>query len=217
MSSRSQYSPSKGLDIAFRRRLVKQSGELFLKLGIRSVTMDDIAQNLGISKKTLYQYVENKKELVEQVISDHIEKEKRVICKVEQQGGNAIDQLMGIADYIKEILPTVSNSTIYDLNKYYPDLLKKFNDFSMDYIYDCIKRNLLLGIQEGLYRKNQNVEILSRFYVVQAMSILDNKIFPHETISLNEIFDTHLKYFIFGIGTPIGINQFEKLIQKKGI
>ena len=73
------------------------------------------------------------------------------------------------------------------------------------------------GSGKAYTEKNQNIEILSRFYVVQAMSILDHKIFPLDSIPLNEIFDTHLKYFIYGIATPEGTKQFEKLIQKKGI
>lgn len=146
------------------KQLVEKVSELYMRYGIRSVTMDDVARHLGISKKTLYAHVKDKKELVKLSVQyhlqEHIEAEKELI----RQNLNALDELLEVYRFVGEILKKANPSYQYDLQKYYPYLCENFNQFKRENLFNIIRKNLLKGIKEGVYRKEINVDIIAKMH-----------------------------------------------------
>ena len=161
--------------------------EIFMRYGIKSITMDDIARELGISKKTLYQHFDNKKDLVKKSTQFHIAGEQEDIEAISKSAENAIDEMVQISRYIKRKLAVLSPTTLFDFRKYYPESWQVFLDHKVKYIYNCIASNLERGIQEGLYREDLDVDVLAKIYVARLEIFADNEVFPFHKLSLIHI------------------------------
>lgn len=186
----------------------------FRMYGIKSVTMDDLARSLGISKKTLYQYFSDKKDVVQKVVDFQICQQQDDMQQViNQKHWNAIDQLFQLSRVISSHLKMVNPSMIYDLKKHYLPVWEHILDFKRKTVYDIILKNIHQGIREGLYCQDQNYMIISRAYVNQLEHYtVENhnlKDFPPE-----EIFNTLVIYHIRGVSNSRGIAYLEKLMQK---
>lgn len=184
--------------------------DLFMKYGIRSVTMDDIARRFGISKKTVYQYVENKEDLLTKIVDSHIVEEKRSINAITKQSVNAIDEMVKIGRHINQQLREVSPTTLYDLQKYYRSIWNKMEKLEHEFIFEVIKKNLTRGIKEGLYRENIGVEIIAKLYVGKTSLIVDEDMFPLKENNREQLFTEFITYHIYGIASKKGIKIFEK-------
>lgn len=146
------------------KNLVEKVSELYMRYGIRSVTMDDVARHLGISKKTLYTHVKDKKELVELSVKQHLNYHLDAERKLKEQNLNALDELLEVYRFAGEMLKNINPSYQYDLQKYYPYLCNRFNQFKRENLYLIIRRNLENGIREGVYRKEINVNIIAKMH-----------------------------------------------------
>lgn len=184
--------------------------DLFMKYGIRSVTMDDIARRFGISKKTVYQYVENKEDLLTKIVDSYIVEEKRAINAITKQSVNAIDEMVQIGRHINQQLREVSPTTLYDLQKYYRSIWNKMEQLEHEFIFEVIKKNLTRGIKEGLYRENIGVEIIAKLYVGKTSLIVDEDMFPLKENNREQLFTEFITYHIYGIASKKGIKIFEK-------
>ncbi|MFN4233290.1 MAG: TetR/AcrR family transcriptional regulator [Bacteroidia bacterium] len=196
-----------------KEQIIIQAFELFMKNGIKSMTMDDIAKNMAISKKTLYQYFSNKDELVNAVLEKHIETDKCNVKNIFNPKNNAIDDLMQIATSINETLKRIHPSIHYDLEKYHPTAWKKFGEYKRNFIYENIKQNILKGIQEGLYRSDINPEIIATLYVSKADVIFDASVFAPEKYAFNRVYLEMLKHHIRGIATKKGLKYLDKKLK----
>ncbi|MFO7978872.1 MAG: TetR/AcrR family transcriptional regulator [Bacteroidales bacterium] len=186
----------------------------FRMYGIKSVTMDDLAHSLGISKKTLYQHFSDKKDVVRKVIDFQIRQQQDDMQQViNQKHWNAIDQLFQLSRVISSHLKMVNPSMIYDLKKHYLPIWEHILDFKRKTVYDIILKNSHQGIREGLYCQDQNYMIISRAYVNQLehYTVENHNLqdFPPE-----EIFNTLVIYHIRGVSNSRGIAYLEKLMQK---
>jgi TetR/AcrR family transcriptional regulator, cholesterol catabolism regulator len=190
--------------------LISRISELFKKYGIKSITMDDIAKELGISKKTLYQHFENKNDIVNHLTQNELKSEYEELYKLFKQHSNAIDQLLVTSKYIARNLRFLNLSLTYDMNKYYPHIWGKLISQRRESILNLISQNLKTGIEQGLYQRNLNTDIIAVFYC----SLLDVKGFEIVNDSLNEDFDkmfnTLFMYHIHGIANNVGIEYLEK-------
>lgn len=190
--------------------IINKAENLFLKLGIRSVSMDDLCREMGISKKTLYQYFENKDALVKQVIKTHVEREQKEINQFVNNSKDALDELNKIGLMVIKNIEDVSPSALYDLQKYYRAsfdiLMKEQNEF----VYSCFFQNIKRGISEGLFRSDFNPEIVARifssssFFLVEALS--DPSIIFTRKQMIKELYNYHVR----GIATPKGVKLWEK-------
>jgi AcrR family transcriptional regulator len=187
---------------------------LYRKYGIRSVTMDDISHELGISKKTLYQYVHDKDELVTQVVDMEIaERQERMMITC-QDNKNAIEQLLEIALCISVMLKDYSPSTEYDLKKYYPDLYLKVRNLRRSHIYKFLLENLNKGKEEGLYRNEIDVGIISKLNVSIIDGIIDSEVITiHEFLS-QRFFSEFFVYHIRGIANVNGLDFLDKQLHQ---
>ena len=147
--------------------LVSEISNIFKRDGIKGTTMDDISRKLCMSKKTLYLYFENKKDVVLKVIQYELKSEIAELNKLIDIDSNAIDQLLIISEYLVNKLRSFNPTVTYDINKYYPQILEKLIDQRKEYICRFIKRNFLIGIKQDIYRENLDIDIITNFYTYQ--------------------------------------------------
>ena len=196
------------------QKILQNAAEMFLNLGFKSVTMDDIAGAMGISKKTIYQYYENKTKLVEATVHyvfENISHGIDCICQLEK---NPIEEIFDIKAFVLENLKDEKSSPQYQLQKYYPKIFKSVKNKQYEVMQDCVSRNLNRGIELGLYRKNLNISIISRIYFNCMVSLKDKELFPLKDHSMSTLMNTYLEYHLRGICTPKGLETLEKLLNK---
>jgi len=196
-----------------------KAGELFMTYGIKSMTMDEIARQMGISKKTLYQHVSNKQDLVEKVVSSRISEEQECICEMVGPKGNAIDQLMEMTDFVRGNMKKMHPSVMFDLQKYHPEAWKKLQDHKEKFIFDTIKLNLIEGIEDGMYRNNLEPEIVARFYLSMVNTVLNpiESGFIELDFDQSEIHEQMMRYHIRGIANEKGRSYLKEKFNKKNI
>ena len=144
------------------KSILKQVSELYLKYGIKSVTMDDVARELGISKKTLYEFFKDKNDLVKCFIEFHMHKIRVVFEGEKDDGQNAIDHLLNISKIITTFLTDFNQGVHYDLQKYYPIIFKSLFDYKRIYMFNSVKDNVIRGMKEGLYRAELKAELIAQ-------------------------------------------------------
>ncbi|HEV7621571.1 MAG TPA: TetR/AcrR family transcriptional regulator [Flavisolibacter sp.] len=193
-----------------KERILIKTHELFNRYGIRSVSMDDIAAQLGMSKKTLYQYYADKDELVNEVFGSIVEENKMHCIEFTSKGENAIHEIFMSFNMIEEILTEMNPSVLFDMQKYHPSAFKKFEEYRNNFLYKMILENLKSGISEGLYRDDFDIEILTRYRLYSIMLSFNSDIFPTNKNNLVYIEHQLLEHFLYGLATPKG----QKLIQK---
>jgi TetR/AcrR family transcriptional regulator, cholesterol catabolism regulator len=188
--------------------------ELYMKYGIKSITMDDVARELGISKKTLYQYVTDKDDLVGKFIDNEITVKQKEIFDCFKKGFNAIEELFGISLFMNKLMREQNPATEYDLKKYYPQHYYKIVKTRWEAIYNYILQNLKKGKSEGLYRSEMNEEIIAKLYVSRSESIHLSDLYSGEIFTSNRIFLELLTYHVRGIATDKGIKVLENKIKE---
>lgn len=179
--------------------------DLYHKYAIKSVTMDDVARELGISKKTLYQHVANKTELVEKVIYSELEKAGQKHYQIQQMNLNAIEELFEVSKMMNEHLKKHNPALFYDLKKYYPKIYHQIRKKKREKAYESILRNLKKGISEGIYRKEINTEIIAKLYISRIEQSYDESIFSIEEITSVKVFNEILIYHLHGICNEKGL------------
>lgn len=195
------------------KKILSKVHELYMKYGIKSITMDDVSRELGISKKTLYQFVTDKDDLVGKFIDNEIEKRQAEICCCFKIGYNAIEELFEISLYMNKHMREQNPATEYDLKKYYPEHYQKIVKVRREGVYNYILLNLKKGKKEGLYRSDLNEEIIAKLYLSRAEGIHLNNIYTIEEFTSNKIQIELLTYHFRGIATSEGIDVLEKKLE----
>ena len=193
-----------------KNKILLIGAEMFMRLGIRSVSMEDLASELGISKKTLYQDFSSKSEILSGIM-DMLHAEDRTLCQdVCNSSQNAVEEMIQICRYVLKRLRGISASTWHDLKKYYPEQWKKNEQFHHVYIYEVIYKNLEKGQAEGLYRKELDPDIISKFYVNKTWIIVDEKVFSLKEYKKDKLYSQYITYHLHGIVTDKGQKILEK-------
>ncbi len=182
--------------------------ELFFKYGVRSVSMDDISRDLGISKKKLYQFVRSKHELVSRLLELERRNFEVIFEKYNFDGVNSIDVLLTVSKEISDRFWDVSPSMTFDLKKYYPEIYVQHIDNRVEFIFAQIQLNIKKGIRDGMYRDDLSIELIARLYIRRLIDIHNPEYFP-EKFSFQTLFDTMFDNFIRGIATKEGINYYD--------
>lgn len=200
-----------------KETILKKAGEIFLKYGFKSVTMDDIANELGISKKTIYKFYKNKEELVDEAACYFHENIHNTINNICAMGYNAIEENYEIKKTFKDMFKNSDDSPMYQLEKYYHKTYKKiiYNEFSV--FKECITNNLLKGIQENIYRKDINLDLITKFYLSLMLSIHDVNLYPYNKNTMNQMEMHVLEYHTRAIATEKGLQVLEEQLEKKEI
>lgn len=188
-------------------KIITKATEMFLKLGFKSVTMDDIACEMCISKKTIYKFFSNKESLVEEATQMMHERIHLVINEIVAKDYNAIQENFEIRRLFKEMFQTLDNSPVYQLKRHYPAIYNKILEFEIEACNEMFGKNIRKGIAEGLYRKEVDVEAYIKFYYILIFSINENTPFESEAIKLEM---EALEYHTRALATPKGIEELEK-------
>jgi AcrR family transcriptional regulator len=194
--------------------ILEKVRELYTKYGIRSITMDEVAAELGISKKTLYQHVTDKEDLVGKFIDNEIELRQTQICECFKAGYNAIEELFEISLFMNKLLREQNPATEHDLKKYYPEQFQKILTIRRERMYNYILLNLKKGKEEELYRNDLDDEIIAKLYLSRSESMADSSLYTVEEYTSIKIFVELLTYHIRGIATQSGIEELDKNIKK---
>lgn len=176
--------------------------------------MDDLARELGVSKKTLYQYIENKADLISQIILNHVEEETDCINNICDQTLNAVEQMLVIGKYVVQQLGKISPTVVYDLKKYYRQSWELMEMLHRQHVYQVIVKNIEKGIKEGLYRENLNTDVIAKLYVGKTFLLVDEDIFPLKNYEKEHLFREFIFYHLFGIVSQKGLKTLEKLIPR---
>lgn len=184
--------------------------ELFFKYGVRSVSIDDICRDIGISKKKLYQFVKSKNEIVEKLLELERENFEIIFETYNFEGVNAIDILLTVSREIGDRFRDVSPSMTFDLKKYYPDIYHKHVEDRIEFIFGKIKINIEKGINQGFYRNDLSIELVARLYIKRLIDLHNPEFFPADKFSFQTLFDVMFDNFIRGIANENGIAYYEK-------
>lgn len=187
-----------------REEILHKATELFLNLGFKSVTMDDLAQEMGISKKTIYSHFDNKTKLVEESTMDLFWFISNGIDEIMALKKNPIEELYEIKKFAMHHLKGEKSSPQYQLQKYYPKLHHSLKKKQFDIVQGSILENIKRGMEMEIYRDNLNVAFVARIYFSGAISIKDNGLFPMTIFSNTQLEDDFLEYHLRGIVTPKG-------------
>ncbi|QLG45108.1 TetR/AcrR family transcriptional regulator [Costertonia aggregata] len=195
-----------------KEKILEKATDMFLNLGFKSVTMDDLANEMGISKKTIYTHYANKTRLVEDSTShllcsisngiDHI-------CALQK---NPIEELYEIKKFVMLHLKDEKSSPQYQLQKYYPMVYGMMRERQYELMEDCVLDNIRKGMEQGIYRNNLNVDFVARIYFTGVTSIKDQKLFPINTFPITSLMDEYLEYHLRGIVTPKGRKILNNII-----
>lgn len=193
---------------------IQKVTETFMRYGFKSVTMTDIARELGISKKTLYQFVDNKNELILRCVIMAMTEEKEFIANIKKQNKNAIEEMLDISAHVNQTLRKINPAAIYDLQKYYSDAWEIVEAYTHEFIFTNVKENLERGMEEGLYRTDFRPDIIARLFIGKSQLILNNTLFPYSEYKTSELHRAHTMYHIRGVASPKGLKLLEKHIKE---
>ena len=212
-SFRAIFAPN--YNMTMENKIIEKATEMYLTLGFKSVTMDDIASTMGISKKTIYQHFENKNDLVEAVTMNLFEKISCGIDEIISLNQNPIEELFTIKDFVIKNLKDERTSPLYQLQKYYPQIHKTLMSRQFEKMGDCVIDNLRKGIEQGLFRNDINLKLIGRFYFAGMTSIKDAELFNPIQFSSKEVQETYLEYHLRGIATTKGVAVLEEILKNK--
>lgn len=195
-----------------KEKILHKATDSFLNLGFKSVTMDDLAQEMGISKKTIYSHFENKTHLVKECtmsLFNHISDGIEHICSLQK---NPIEELYEIKKFVMLHLKNEASSPEFQLQKYYPNIHSDLKKRQFEMMESCVMDNVQRGMEMGIYRENLDVDFVVRIYFTGVTSIKDSRLFPAPKFSMTQLMDTYLEYHLRGIVTPKGRKILNEII-----
>lgn len=194
--------------------ICRSSLQLFLENGVKSTSMDDISKYLKMSKKTLYQYVDNKEDLLIKVLNAIREKHQDAENESFKAGRNAIEVLFHVSQKIYEFQIKVKNPFRFDLEKYYPYLWNDFQIMMRDKAQSYFKENLLQGIEEGLYRKDIDIDLVSTLYMAKIDGVHQDFARNPEKFTYRQLFEALFEHQIRAIATGEGLEFLENRLKE---
>ncbi len=201
-----------------KEKIAKEALHLFFHNGIKSVSVDDIARHLSMSKKTIYKWYENKDEVVLAAVSGYIGEIQHECEEFTVKAENAIDELFRIMTMMRKIFSAIHPIIFYDLQKFHASSWKKWQDHKNGFMLTHIKQNLIRGVQEGLFRADLDIEVMSRLRLAQVELPFNQLIFPRHEFELQRVQIASLEHFMLGIATLKGhklINSYKHITEEE--
>jgi hypothetical protein len=193
-----------------KERILVKAEETFMQFGIRSVSMDDIANGLGMSKKTLYQYFADKDELVEAVVNVHINEVECECTGCRNDAKDAVHEIFLTMEHIMEEMSNMNPMLLFDLEKFHFKAYQRFREYKDKFLLQIIKENMEWGIKDELYRSDINVDVLSKYRIESMMIPFNVTLYPPGKYNLAVTSEIIIENFTYGLATIKG----HKLIQK---
>ncbi|WP_010177252.1 TetR/AcrR family transcriptional regulator [Aquimarina agarilytica] len=205
------------LESKLHHQIIEKAAQLFLSRGFKSVTMDDLASEMAISKKTIYTHFSTKTDLVAKASEFTFNLILEGIINIRAQELDPIEELYVINDFVHENLKNEVSAPEYQLCKYYPDIFHELNQRKFEAVHDSIITNLKRGIERKSYRSDLPIEIVARLYFLNITGLCNQEIFPNETYNPNLINHAYLDYHIRGIATEKGINILTNIQKERNL
>ena len=196
-------------------KILESAQELFITYGIRSVTMDDVARAASMSKKTLYQYFDNKDGLVSEVAKNHFEQEKAEFLEIEKDAKDAIEEILLVSKCLRKHVFRMNPSLLYDMQKYHGRAWDNYLQFKHSTIRGYVQRNIERGQREGVFRPEIDAKVLAIFRIEGIQLVFDTKLFPRDKFEFAKVQLQILDHFIYGLLTEKGRKKYEEYIQKE--
>jgi len=193
-------------------KILEGCDKLFRKFGIKSLSMDDIARELGMSKKTIYQYVSDKNDLVQKTFNHILNHNENQCTCIKDETDNPIDEIILISRNMSQQMKGINPAVFYDLRKYHPEAWLLFENHSQTFIYSQIKENLINGIKQGYYRDNIKADILARLYISLVQTISNPELFSNIDYDFSSVYHEMIRYHFNGICTDKGREYFKTKI-----
>ncbi len=193
-----------------KERILSTARDLFMRYGCKSVTMDDIAKHLSVSKKTIYQFYQDKDEIVNTFAQTQLGGEIDCMSSILREASNPIDELVRLSRHLKQTFARMNPALLFDLRKYHSEAWQMFTEYKQNVIARHIRDNLRRGIQAGLYRSEINIEILTRLRLEQIQLQFDTNLFPPAEFDFTEVQLQSMEHFIRGILTEKGLAVFNQ-------
>jgi len=195
-------------------RIIQGGEELFLKAGVRSVTMDDIARNLGMSKKTIYQFFKDKNELVMALVKKKLQEDENQMSEIIRKSGNVIEEMINMMKCSEDIFSRINPIVIHDLQKYHQEAWRQFQNFKSEVLIHTLEELLAKGIKQGYIRPDIDVKIIARMRVNQVELGFNTTIFPVSEFNIWKVQQQFHEHFNYGICTLKGyklLNQYKNI------
>jgi len=199
--------------VNMKEKIIQKATEQFLNLGFKSVTMDDIASELGISKKTIYTHFNNKTALVKAVTMEVFDTISCSIDEIRKDDHDPIEELYEVKNFVMKRLKDEKTSPQYQLQKYYPEIYKTLTVKRFEKMHECTVQNLQKGKALGLYREHVDIDFISKIYFVGISGIKDETLFPIHEYPKTQLFEDYLEYHLRAIVTPAGLQTLNKFIK----
>ena len=200
-----------------RLEIIERASAVYMKFGIKSVTMDDLSRELGVSKKTIYKYFSDKNNLVKSIIEMKVEMDTAICINCSQQSENAIEELISVSKFVLEHFGNINPTVFYDLQKHYKDAWKILEDHKWHFVLNMIKTNIERGIKEGVYRDDLHVGVIARLYVASIENIMNSEIFPWPEFKFQEVFSEMIRLHLNGIANEAGIKYLKQTMNNEQI
>jgi AcrR family transcriptional regulator len=173
--------------------------------------MDDMAQALNVSKKTLYKYVKNRKELVMKSTSFHVRRDRQKVIEIQSRNYNPIIEQYELAKFVIGTISKVNPVLHSDLENYFPEVWSFLNEYFNGFLFQSLHANLVRGQEECVYHKNFKPEIVARFFATRIDVIFDGELFPSAEFNFRDVYIEYLMYHLNSIVSEKGIEILKRL------
>lgn len=201
--------------VEVQERILQSAEAIFMRMGFRSVSMDDISAQLGMSKKTLYQYFEDKDQLVTMVVSRHFQKKCLELEACSNQAQNAVHEFFLLLDRLIIDFTSMNPVVLHDMQKFHSLAYASFTRYKQEFVLTCVRQNIERGKKEGYYRSELDADIMSKYRLESIMIPFDLSVFPPESYTLVSTAKLISENFIYGLVTPQGHELVEKYINER--
>ncbi len=198
-----------------KEKIVNGALELYMRMGVKSVNMDKVATNLGISKKTLYVYFDNKQDLVNHCFQKHYDLVSEMINTTAAQFENAIDELFAIDESCSLVMKQTNPYLLGELKRYYPNTWALIEQLKQKVLFNIMKKNLNKGVEQGIYRKEIDVDIIAKLMINRIDALINEEVFPLTHYDFRKLLTEIRIYHLRGVATLKGINYLEQKINEE--
>ena len=198
-----------------KERILIKAADLFMRYGIRSITMDEIASQLGISKKTIYQFFTDKDDMVSAVIDLEIKRNEKECIQFKNDAVDAVHENFLALEDLDEMLKYMNPLMLYDLEKHHPRAFLKLKEYKYQFLYQAILDNLRRGIHEGVYRTDIQLDIVAKNRIESAFLVFNPDLFPHTRYKMSEVNFELAMLFLHGITIAKGKKLIEKYTNER--
>ncbi|ADR20551.1 TetR family transcriptional regulator [Marivirga tractuosa] len=197
------------------KNILEGAKNLFMQFGLKSITMDDIARKVGVSKKTIYQFFNDKNSIVFKSVHEHFSDHRKEIENVLENSKDAIESIYRISKCMKVQIEAINPTVLYDLQRYFPKAYKRFLEFKNTFMKDRMSQIIENGISTGYFRKEINTEILIIQRIEQVQLAFNNEVFPRDKFDFKEVHEQLFDHFIHGILTEKGKEKYNQYLNEE--